>query len=67
MGRWEALAKIVEIFVASGRPGYGLAALTITAVTTLLAAVLLVVASSGAAPHWLNRAPTTAPVQIPRR
>lgn len=53
MGRWEALVKIVEAFVASGRPGYGLLALLIMTVASLLiAAMVMIVGSTGPA-HWV--------------
>lgn len=46
MGRWEALVKIVEAFIASGRPGYGLLALLVTTVASLVLAIALLVASA---------------------
>lgn len=60
MGRWEALVKIVEAFVASGRPGYGLLALTIMTVASLLVAVMLIAAGAGISPKWFEGALPTA-------
>lgn len=54
MGRWEALVKIVEAFVASGQPGYGLLALAIMTVASLLVAVMLIAAGAGIPSKWFE-------------
>lgn len=53
MGRWEALVKIVEAFVASGRPGYGLLALLIMTVASLLIVAMVTVVGSTVSVHWV--------------
>lgn len=54
MGRWEALVKIVQTFVVSGRPGYGLLALAAVVLTGPFVAVLLVAAGAAIPFNWLG-------------
>lgn len=54
MGRWEALVRIIEAFVTSGRPGYGLLALLIMTGGSLLIAAMVMAVGSEIPAKWIE-------------